>query len=91
MCRMRKMVNLLKTKALLISEKRFDDLVETSSVSIVGSYADLRKSVVGANPYIEYIIEPVDISGTKIDIVIISNEKDVYKLVEYPFKKRRGE
>lgn len=80
----------MKSKALLISEKRFDELVETSSVVIVGSYADLRKSVVGANPYIEYIIEPMTINGVTLDTVIISNEDNVQKIVDYPLKKRRG-
>ena len=80
----------MKSKALLISEKRFDELVETSSVVIVGSYADLRKSVVCANPYIEYIIEPMTINGVTLDTVIISNEDNVQKIVDYPLKKRRG-
>lgn len=80
----------MKSKALLISEKRFDELVETSSVVIVGSYADLRKSVVGANPYIEYIIEPMTINGVTLDTVIISNEDNMQKIVDYPLKKRRG-
>ena len=84
------MGELMKSKALLISEKRFDELVETSSVVIVGSYADLRKSVVGANPYIEYIIEPMTINGVTLDTVIISNEDNVQKIVDYPLKKRRG-
>lgn len=80
----------MKSKALLVSEKRFDELVETSSVVIVGSYADLRKSVIGANPYIEYIIEPMTINGVTLDTVIISNEDNVQKIVDYPLKKRRG-
>lgn len=84
------MGELMKSKALLISEKRFDELVETSSVVIVGSYADLRKSVVGANPYIEYIIEPMTINGVTLDTVIISNEDNMQKIVDYPLKKRRG-
>ena len=83
-------MSLLKSKALLISEKQFDELVETSSVTIVGSYADLRKSVVGANPYIEYIIEPIEVKGVKIDTVVISSDENVQKIVDYPLKKRRG-
>lgn len=83
-------MSLLKSKALLISEKQFDELVETSSVTIVGSYVDLRKSVVGANPYIEYIIEPIEVKGVKIDTVVISSDEDVQKIVDYPLKKRRG-
>lgn len=83
-------MSLLKSKALLISEKRFDELVESSSVTIVGSYADLRKSIIGANPYIEYIIEPIEVEGVKLDTVVISSDEDVHKVVDYPVKKRRG-
>ena len=83
----------MKAKALLISEKDFDQLVEEGQVTVIGSYTDLRTTIKGLNPYIEYVIEPFRMTNPRttddrqymIESVIISMDSQMKpKIIDYP-------
>ena len=79
----------MRTKALLITEEDFDEMIASNKVDIIGSYCDLRENDKRSNPYLEYVISPIYLPENsdkkyKIESVIISSENISPKIIDYP-------